>query len=76
MNKRLVRSKEDYIRHVLTLSLHYEEESPGYAVPDWLPIPKPDRYPCIAVSSDVVKEGKSLFFEIELIYFTDFLSSN
>lgn len=76
MQKNLVRSKVDYLRHVLKLSLQYEEESPGYSVPEWLPIPKPKQYPCIAVISDAVKEGKSLFFEIELIYFTDFLSSN
>ncbi len=76
MQKNLVRSKEDYLRHILATSLQHEEESPGYSVPEWLPIPKPEQYPCIAITSDPVREGTALFFEVELIYFTDFLNQN
>ncbi|OZI09163.1 hypothetical protein BWI93_05300 [Siphonobacter sp. BAB-5385] len=76
MQKTLIRDKEHYLRHVLTRSLQYEEAAPGCTVPEWLPIPKPDQYPCVAIVSDPIREGQSLFFEIELVYFTDFLTVN
>ncbi|MFT4032638.1 MAG: hypothetical protein QM669_09480 [Siphonobacter sp.] len=76
MQKTLVRTKEEYLRYILTTSLQHEESWPGCSVPEWLPVPKPTHYPCVAVASDAIREGDDLFFEVELIYFADFLNAN
>jgi hypothetical protein len=76
MQKSLVQNKEEYLRHILATTIQHEEEWPGCIVPGWLPVPKPETYPCIAVTSDPTPEGPDLLFDIELIYFTDFLHSN
>ncbi|MDQ1086250.1 MULTISPECIES: hypothetical protein [unclassified Siphonobacter] len=76
MKKKLVKTKEEYLKHLLALSGTYEKAWPGHQVPEWLPLPKPHHYPCIAISTDAICQGSNLLFDIELVYFTDFLSFN
>lgn len=76
MQKSLIKSKEEYLHYLLDLTGMHEQDWPGYQVPEWLPLPKPQHYPCVAISSEVICHGHDLVFEVELIYFTDFLSFN